>query len=53
MSEYQNIQNIFAKFYTPNWSGKCFTTKNVKIRFRRCMYILKELNDEETVRTFY
>ena len=28
--EYQNIKNIFAKGYSPNWSEKVFVIKRVK-----------------------
>ena len=27
-------KNIFAKGYTPNWSGEIFVTKKLKIQFR-------------------
>ena len=28
--EYQNIKDIFAKFYVPNWSEEVFVNKKIK-----------------------
>ena len=30
MLEYQDIKNVFAKGYTPNWSAEGFVIKKVK-----------------------
>ena len=45
-------KNIFAKGYTPNWSEKVFVIKKVKNTVP-WTYVIKDLNDEEIIGTFY
>ena len=45
-------KNIFAKGYTPNWFEEVFVIKNVKNAVP-WTYVIKDLNGEETVGTFY
>ena len=45
-------ENTFAKGYTPNWSEKVFVIKEVK-NTGPWTYVINDLNDEETIRTFY
>ena len=44
--------NIFAKGYTPNWSGKIFIVNKINDTVPYT-YNLKDLNDEEIVGSFY
>ena len=45
-------KNIFAKRCTPNWSEEVFVTKKVKNTVP-WTYVIKYLNDEEIIGTFY
>ena len=45
-------KNIFAKGYTPNWPEEVFVIKEVKNTVP-WTYIIKDLNGEEIVGTFY
>ena len=45
-------KNIFAKSYTPNWSQEVFVIKKVKNTVP-WTYVIKDLNDEEIIGTFY
>ena len=47
-----NYKNIFAKGYTPNWSEEVFVIKKVKNTVP-WTYVIKDLNDEEIIGTFY
>ena len=44
--EYQNIKNIFAKGYVPNWSEEVFLIKKVKNAVP-WTYVITDLNGEE------
>ena len=45
-------KNIFAKGYTPNWSEEIFVIKKVK-NIVPWTYVIKDLNNEEIIGTFY
>ena len=45
-------KNIFAKWYTPNWSEEIFVIKKVKNTAPRT-YVISDLNGEEITGTFY
>ena len=45
-------KSIFAKGYTPNWSGKVFVIKKVKNTVP-WTYVINDLNGEEIIGTFY
>ena len=45
-------KNIFAKGYTPNWSEEIFVIKKIKNTVP-WTYVIKDLNDEEIIGTFY
>ena len=45
-------KNIFAKGYTPNWSEEVFVIKKVK-NTAPWTYVIKDLNSEEIIGTFY
>ena len=45
-------RNIFAKWYTPNWSEEVFVIKKVKNTVP-WTYIINEVNGEEIIGTFY
>ena len=45
-------KNIFTKGYTPNWSEEVFVIKKVKNTVP-WTYVIKDLNDEEIIGTFY
>ena len=45
-------KNIFAKGYVPNWSEEVLVIKKVKNTVP-WTYVIKDLNGEETIRTFY
>ena len=45
-------KNIFAKGYTPNWSEEVFVIKKFKNTVP-WTYVIKDLNDEEIIGTFY
>ena len=45
-------QNIFAKWYAPNWSEKSFLISQIKNTVS-WTYVIIDLNGEETVGTFY
>ena len=49
MSKYKNI---FAKWYTPNWSEQVFVIKKVKNTVP-WTYVINDLNGDEIIRTFY
>ena len=44
--------NIFAKGYTPNWSGEVFVIKKIK-SIVPWTYVINNLNGEEIIGTFY
>ena len=46
------LKNIFAKGYTPNWSRKIFIVNKINDTVPYT-YNLKDLNDEEIIRSFY
>ena len=46
------FKNIFAKRYTPNWSREIFITNKINDTVPYT-YNLKDLNDEETIGSFY
>ena len=45
-------ENIFVKYYSPNWLKEVFIIKKVKKTVLQ-VYIIKELNKAEIVETFY
>ena len=45
-------KNIFAKGYTPNWSGEGFVITKVK-NAGPWTHVINDLNDEEIIGTFY
>ena len=45
-------KNIFAKDYTPNWSGELFVVKEIKNTVP-WTYVINDLNSEEIIGTFY
>ena len=45
-------KNIFAKGYSPNWSGEVFVIKEVKNTVP-WTYVINDLSGEEIVGTFY
>ena len=45
-------KNIFAKGYSPNWSGEFFVIKEVKNTVP-WTYVINDLNGEEIIGTFY
>ena len=47
-----NYKNIFAKGYTPSWSEEVCVIKKVKNTVPQT-YLIKDLNGEEIVGTFY
>ena len=49
ISEYKNI---FAKGYTPNWSGEVFIISKIK-NTAPWTYVINDLNGEEIFETFY
>ena len=49
MSKYKKI---FAKGYTPNWSGEGFVVSKIKNTVP-WTYVINDLNGEEIIRTFY
>ena len=44
--------NIFAKGYTPNWSGEIFVISKIK-NIVRWTYVINDLNCEEITGSFY
>ena len=50
--EYQKYKNVFARGYTPNYSEEFFLIRKVKNTVL-WTYVIKDLNIEETVGTFY
>ena len=50
--EYQNIKNIFAKCYVPNWSEEVFVIKRIKNSVP-WTYDMSNLKGEEIVGKFY
>ena len=50
ISKYTNI--IFAKGYTPNWSGEIFVIKEIKNTVL-WTYLFNDLHDEEIIGTVY
>ena len=46
------FKNVFAKGYTPNWSKEIFVVSRVKNTVP-WMYVLKDLNGEEIIGSFY
>ena len=45
-------KNIFAKGYSPNWSGEVFVIKEVKNTVP-WTYVINDLSSEEIIGTFY
>ena len=45
-------KNIFAKGYTPNWSGEVFVIKKVNNTVP-LTYVINDLNGEEITESFY
>ena len=45
-------KNIFAKWYTPNWSEEIFIIKKIK-NAAPWTHNINDLNGEETIGTFY
>ena len=45
-------KNIFAKGYAPNWSEAIFVVKKIKNTVP-WIYVISDLNGEETVGSFY
>ena len=45
-------KNLFAKGYTPNWSGEVLVIKEIKNTVP-WTYVINDLNDEENIGTFY
>ena len=52
MLEFQNIKNIFAKGYTPNWSEEVFLVSKIKNTVP-WTYVVSDLNGEEITRNLY
>ena len=52
MLEFQNIKNIFAKGYTPNWSEEVFVINKIKNAVP-WTYAISDLNGEEITGSFY
>ena len=50
--EYQKYKNVFARGYTPKYSEEVFLIRKVKNTVL-WTYVIKDLNVEETVGTFY
>ena len=48
----KEVNDIFAKGYTPNWSEKVFIINEVKNTVP-WTYVINELNGEEIIGTFY
>ena len=46
------FKNMFAKGYTPNWSKEIFIVDKINDT-APYMYNIKDLNDEEIIRSFY
>ena len=46
MLEFQNIKNIFAKGYLPNWSEEVFVVSKIKNTVP-WKYVSNDLSDEE------
>ena len=47
-----NYKNIFAKRYTPNWSGEIFVISKIKNTVP-WTYVISDLNGGKIVGTFY
>ena len=45
-------KNIFAKWYTPNWSEEIFVIRKIKNTVP-WTYVINDLNGEEIISTFY
>ena len=45
-------KNIFAKWYTPNWSEEIFVIRKIKNTVP-WTYVINDLNSEEIISTFY
>ena len=45
-------KNIFAKWYTPNWSEEVFIITKIKNTVP-CTYVINDLNGEEITGSFY
>ena len=52
MLEFQNIKNIFAKGYAPNWSEEVFLVSGIKNTVPRT-YLVSDLNGETITGSFY
>ena len=52
MLEFQNIKNIFAKGYAPNWSEEVFLVSGIKNTVPRT-YLVSALNGETISGSFY
>ena len=46
------FKNVFAKYYTPNWSEEIFIVKKIKNTVP-WKYIINDLNDVEIAASFY
>ena len=52
MLEFQNIKNIFAEGYTPNWSAEVFVINKFKNTVP-WTYAISDLNGEKIIGSFY
>ena len=52
MQEYQNIKNIFAKDYIPNWLEELFVIKKVKNTVPWTC-VIEKLHEEEIFGSYY
>ena len=52
MLEFQNIKNIFAKEYAPNWSEEIFVVSKIKNTVPGT-YLINDLSGEEITGSFY
>ena len=52
MLEFQNIKDIFAKGYTPNWSEEVCVVSKVKNTVP-WTYVINDLSGEENTESFY
>ena len=51
-ARFSKHNNIFAKGYTPNWSGEIFVISKIK-NIVRWTYVINDLNCEEITGSFY
>ena len=52
MLEFQNVKNIFAKEYAPNWSEEIFVVSKIKNTVPGT-YLINDLSGEEITGSFY